>query len=101
MSKYYFKDEHFVIENYDNAKPFASFLPSIAGLYGIPAWVYYVNRGQAIAGFGVENKDNPIMDFVPANMAYRRTELVGFRTFIKLMIMYMSSSHLLLIKKMF
>lgn len=84
MSKYYFKDEHFVIENYDNAKPFASFLPSIAGLYGIPAWVYYVNRGQAIAGFGIENKDNPIMDFVPANMAYRRTELVGFRTFIKI-----------------
>ena len=25
MSKYCLKDEHFVIENYDNAKPFASF----------------------------------------------------------------------------
>jgi hypothetical protein len=83
MVNYYFKNDLFIIEDYDKAKPFASFLPSIAGLYGIPAWVYYVNRGQSIAGFGVENKDNPIMDFVPANSAYRRTELVGFRTFAK------------------
>lgn len=83
MVNYYFENDLFVIENYDKAKPFASFLPSIAGLYGIPAWVYYVNRGQVIAGFGIENKDNPIMDFTPANMAYRRTELVGFRTFVK------------------
>jgi hypothetical protein len=40
MVNYYFENEQFIIEDYDKAKPFASFLPSIAGLYGIPAWVY-------------------------------------------------------------
>ncbi|MDF2698940.1 MAG: Six-hairpin glycosidase-like protein [Haloplasmataceae bacterium] len=84
MVKYYLdKNNQFIIEGYDKAKTFASFMPGIAGIDGIPMWVYYVNRGQAIAGFGIENKENPILDFVPANMAYRRTELTGFRTFIK------------------
>ena len=82
-NKYYLKDDQFIIEDYDKQKPFASFLPGVAGLNGIPMWVYYTNRGQGIAGFGVENKDGSILDFVPANQAYRRTETVGFRTFIK------------------
>ena len=73
----------FLLENYTQARPFSSFLPGIAGPHGIPLWVFYVNRGQAIAAFGMENKDNPIMEFQPANKAYRQTPTVGFRTFIK------------------
>jgi hypothetical protein len=83
MSAYYLKDQQFIIENYDKQKPFASFLPGVAGINGIPMWVYYTNRGQGIAGFGIENKDGSILDFVPANQSYRRTETIGFRTFIK------------------
>ncbi|MBN2795613.1 MAG: cellobiose phosphorylase [Clostridia bacterium] len=83
MNNYRFENEKFIIEKYDEQKPFASFLPGVAGIKGIPMWVYYTNRGQGIAGFGVENKDGAIMDFVPANMAYKRTELTGYRTFIK------------------
>jgi len=74
----------FVIENYSAARPFASFLPGIAGPMGIPMWVFYVNRGQAVTSFGVESKDNPIMEFQPANKAYRTTATTGFRTFVKL-----------------
>jgi len=48
--RYYLnKNGEFVIENYHLAKPFSSFFPGIAGLWGIPAWVFYVNRGQGIA----------------------------------------------------
>jgi hypothetical protein len=74
----------FIIENFAAARPFASFLPGIAGPLGIPLWVFYVNRGQAIASFGIENKDNPIMEFLPANKAYQSTPYTGFRTFLKL-----------------
>lgn len=81
--KYYLEEQGFIIEDYDRQKPFASFLPGVSGTDGIPMWVYYNNRGQGIAGFGVENKDGSILDFVPANQSYRRTELAGFRTFIK------------------
>ena len=51
---------------------------------GIPMWVFYANRGQAITSFGVENKDHPIMEFQPANKAYQVTPFRGFRTFIKI-----------------
>ena len=74
----------FVILNYVAARPFASFLPGIAGPMGIPMWVFYVNRGQAIASFGSETKDNPILEFQPANKAYQTTPYTGFRTFLKL-----------------
>ena len=77
-------DGDFVIENYHLAKPFSSFFPGIAGAWGIPIWVFYVNRGQAIASFGIKDKDHPIMEFQPANKSYYLTSLVGFRTFIKL-----------------
>ncbi|HSF83911.1 MAG TPA: hypothetical protein VLA49_21965 [Anaerolineales bacterium] len=82
----YFIDENnrFVIEDFSNKRPFSSFLPGIAGKLGIPLWVFYVNRGQAIASFGVKDKDSPIMEFQPANKAYRITPYEGFRTFIKL-----------------
>jgi len=75
---------HFSIQSYDLAPPFASFLPGIAGPPGVPIWAFYVNRGQAIASFGIENKDHPILEFQPANKAYRLTPLLGFRTFLKL-----------------
>jgi len=63
----------FVIEDYSSLRPFSSFLPGIAGLMGIPLWVFYVNRGQAIASFGLESKDKPVMEFQPANKAYQTT----------------------------
>ncbi|WP_066173653.1 cellobiose phosphorylase [Bacillus marinisedimentorum] len=84
MEKYRFSDDqYFVIEQYDQAKTFASFLPGIAGLYGIPIWSFFVNRGQAMASFGVKDKDHAIMEFYPANQAYQQVSKTGFRTFIK------------------
>jgi hypothetical protein len=74
----------FVIYDYQNSRPFASFLPGISGTMGIPLWVFYVNRGQAIASFGVENKDKPILEFQTANRAFQLTSYMGFRTFIRM-----------------
>ena len=72
----------FVLADYDQQPPFSSFLPGISGLEGIPMWVFYTNRGQAISSFGTESKDRPIAEFQSANTAYRQTEIMGFRTFI-------------------
>ena len=77
------KHSPFIIENFHQAPPFTSFLPGIAGLYGCQLWAFYVNRGQRITSFGVEDKSGAIMEFEPANKSYRQTELTGFRTFIK------------------
>lgn len=77
------QNREFVINDYNRAKPFASFLPAIAGLNGKPMWVYYVNRGQCVSAFGVNNKDYAIMEFQPANKAFRQTSLQGFRTFLR------------------
>jgi len=74
----------FSIRQYHYSSPFASFFPGIAGEWGIPMWVFYVNRGQGIASFGVQDKDHPIMEFLPANRAWRLVSLQGFRTFIKI-----------------
>lgn len=83
-SSYYINEANeFVIENYNQKKPFSSFLPAVSGLYGKPLWAYYVNRGQCMATFGMNNKDYSIMEFLPANKAYRHTALQGFRTFLK------------------
>ena len=73
----------FILTSYDQAHPFSSFLPGIGGLLGIPMWVFYTNRGQAITSFGVESKDHPIMEFQPAQKAYQLTATLGFRTFLK------------------
>ncbi len=73
----------YTLPNFQQARPFSSFLPGIAGTLGIPLWAFYVNRGQAIAGFGVESKDKPILEFQPASKAYRQTTATGFRTFIR------------------
>jgi hypothetical protein len=74
----------FLIRDYASRRPFSSFLPGIAGPLGIPLWAFYVNRGQALASFGIETKDNPILEFQPANRAYQATPYTGFRTFLKL-----------------
>lgn len=77
------KNSEFVITNYDVAPPFSSFFPGIAGLYGCPMWTFYTNRGQAITSAGVQDKNGALIEFQPANKAYRLTSLQGFRTFIK------------------
>lgn len=70
------------MKDYGRKSTFASFLPGIAGIKGIPMWCYYVNRGQAVTSFGVENKDRSIMEFAPAHVAYQNTKRTGFRTFV-------------------
>jgi hypothetical protein len=83
MSEFYFDKNQFIIENFDRQKPFSSFLPGLAGKRGIPLWTFYVNRGQGIASFGIENKDRQILEFSPAVKAYQQTGIDGFRTFVK------------------
>jgi hypothetical protein len=73
----------FILPDFQNARAFSSFLPGIAGTLGVPLWVFYVNRGQVMAGFGVESKDHPILEFQPANKAYQMTAALGFRTFLR------------------
>src|SRR6266478_4400819 len=73
----------FILRNFDRAKPFSSFLPGIVGALGIPMWVFYVNRGQAISSFGIESKDHPFMEYQTANKAYQLTSSLGFRTFLR------------------
>lgn len=79
-------DNHeFVIKNFHDFQPFSSFLPGIAGENGIPLWAFYVNRGQAMAGFGIRNKDSAITEFFPADKSYQTVPVQGFRTFIKIL----------------
>src|SRR5271167_2536822 len=81
---YSFDDKgSFVIDDYQHAKLFADFFPGVSGLYGTPMWAFFVNRGQAVSSFGIESKDKSILEFLPANKAYRSTSSTGFRTFIK------------------
>ena len=77
------KTDAFTMERYAQKPPFASFLPGIAGLRGIPIWCYYVNRGQGVVSFGVDNKDRAIMEFLPAHRAYEAVGRRGFRTFLR------------------
>lgn len=80
---YYFKNNQFVIENYDKQKAFSSFLPGIAGVKGIPLWAFYANRGQGITSFGIKDKDEPILEFFPANTSYQYVDKYGFRSFVR------------------
>lgn len=81
--KYTPDGESFQIDNYNSASTFSNFFPALAGVTGKPMWVFYVNRGQAIASFGINNKDGAMLEFLPANKAYQATSTLGFRTFIK------------------
>ncbi len=80
---YYFKHNQFVIENFDKQKTFSSFLPGIAGVKGIPLWAFYANRGQGITSFGIKDKDEPILEFFPANTSYQYVDKYGFRSFVR------------------
>lgn len=80
---YYFKNNQFVIENYDKQKTFSSFLPGIAGVKGIPLWAFYANRCQGITSFGIKDKDEPILEFFPANTSYQYVDKYGFRSFVR------------------
>lgn len=75
--------DNFIMKNYGKESTFASFLPGISGIRGIPIWCYYVNRGQCVVSFGVDNKDHAIMEFYPAHQAYQNVKTTGFRTFLK------------------
>lgn len=77
------ENNNYIINDYQKQKPFSSFLSGIAGKMGKPLWAFYVNRGQAIASFGVRDKNGAIMEFYPANQSYMYTGINGFRTFIK------------------
>jgi hypothetical protein len=83
-SKLFFdKKSTFNIENYNTAPAFSNFLPGVAGRWGIPLWAFYVNRGQALVSFGIQDKDHAIAEFCSAEKAYRLAPLFGFRTFLK------------------
>ena len=71
MVKYYFEGSTFVIEDYQHAKRFSSFLPAMAGQDGKPLWAFYANVGQCMGGFGVNNKETPITPFDSATLAYQ------------------------------
>lgn len=75
--------EKFMSQAYQKQKPFAGFLPGIAGKEGLPMWVFYINRGQAISSFGIRDKNGAMAEFYPANLAYAYVHQHGFRTFIK------------------
>ncbi len=75
--------DNFEMSNYGKESTFASFLPGISGIRGIPIWCYYVNRGQCVVSFGVDNKDHAIMEFYPAHTAYMTVKRTGFRTFLR------------------
>jgi len=81
--RYHSEGDSFLIDNYNHAPPFSNFFPALAGVTGKPMWVFYTNRGQGIASFGVNNKDGAMMEFLPANKAYQATPVLGFRTFIR------------------
>lgn len=77
------EQQKFIMKDYGRQSTFASFLPGIAGLHGIPIWCYYVNRGQGVVSFGVNHKDCAIMEFYPAHVAYQNVKRTGFRTFLR------------------
>ena len=81
--KYYFDDnKNLIIENYQWAKPFSNYFPGIAGKFGIPMWVYYINRGQCLSSFGVKNKDGQILEFESFNKAVQSVSHQVFQTFL-------------------
>lgn len=80
---YSLEGDVFIIREYDRAPAFSSFLPGIAGVHGIPLWVYTTNRGQGVHSVGVHHKGNAILEFNPANIAYENVSTKGFRTFLR------------------
>lgn len=83
MGQYQLEGDRFYFKDYDKLPAFSSFLPGVAGISGIPLWVFYTNRGQGVNSFGIHHKGNAIMEFNPANTAYENTPTKGFRTFLQ------------------
>lgn len=54
----------YILRNFDQTRPMSNFLHGLAGVWGIPMWAFYVNRGQAITSFGKQNKDSAMEKFV-------------------------------------
>ncbi|MFQ5801611.1 MAG: hypothetical protein ACE5JQ_01780 [Candidatus Methylomirabilales bacterium] len=82
---YYLDQDHrFIVENYNWSKPFSNFFPGIGGEWGIPMWIYYVNRAQCISSIGVRDKDHAILEFYSFNKALQLIAQQGFRTFLKI-----------------
>lgn len=77
------EENKFIMKEFEKKPAFSGFLPGIAGIHGIPIWCFYVNRGQAVVSFGVEDKDHAIMEFFPAHQAYQNVARQGFRTFVR------------------
>lgn len=73
----------FHIAGFNEARPFSSFLPGLAGEFGKPMWVFYANRGQCVSSFGVRDRNGAMLEFHPANKAYALTGVLGFRTFFR------------------
>ena len=73
----------YIMRDYDLKKPMSNFLSGISGFWGVPMWTFYVNRGQGITSFGVQNKDGMIEKFQSAEKAYQLTPFTGFRTFVE------------------
>jgi len=73
-----------IIHGYNARKPFSSFFPGVAGEDGIPLWLFYVNRGQCVCSMGVQDKQHPILEYLPATWAYQLVSTQGFRTFVRL-----------------
>ena len=46
------KFDRYVMPDFDEKKPFASFLASVGGMWGMLAWSFYVNRGQGMSVYG-------------------------------------------------
>ena len=84
MVKYFYKNNKFIVEDYQNAKHFASFLPAIAGKNGKPLWAFFASVGQCMGGFGIDDRNTPYTPFDSATLAYQNIPIKGFRTFIKI-----------------
>ena len=83
--EYYLDQDHrFIVENYNWAKPFSNFFPGIGGKWGIPMWIFYVNRAQCISSLGVRDKNQPIVEFYSFNKALQLIAQHGFRTFLRI-----------------
>lgn len=83
MGGFFDEKRRFVLREFGRQPTFSSFLPGIAGPWGIPTWCNYNNRGQAVCSFGAEDKNHAISEFRAAVDAYRSTPFTGFRTFLK------------------
>ena len=83
MEEEYGQSKKFLIENYGKKEHVCKLSSRHSGEKGIPIWCYYVNRGQCVVSFGVDNKDHSIMEFYPAHQAYQNVKTTGFRTFVK------------------